>query len=97
MKPPEIHPLELLAIKSADYKDVHVNLHGDGNVFVLIGKTHKALRRAYGRQVAEAFRYEAQEGDLTKRFGYDGVIQTIMEWVTVDFYCECGCGGGHVG
>lgn len=59
------------------YPEVHVPLTElDGNVFVLMGATCSALRRA-GATDAEIteFTDEAKSGD------YDHALQTIMAWV----------------
>lgn len=61
------------------YPNIKVQLSGeDGNAFVVIGRTTRALRRA-GVPDAEvdAFRDEAMAGD------YDHLLQTAMRWVDV--------------
>jgi len=60
------------------YPDIEVQLSGeDGNVFFIIGRVRKAMRRA-GIPAAEieVFTDEAKSGD------YDNALQTCMKWVT---------------
>jgi len=61
------------------YPDVEVQLSGeDGNAFMLIGKTRRALKRhGVGDEEIEQFSTEATSGD------YDNVIATIGRWVEV--------------
>jgi len=79
-----VNEMERIAAMATDYKHICVNLCGvDGNAFALMGTVTKALRRAGApREVLEAFKSEAMSGD------YDHVIQTIMDWVTVEFEPE---------
>lgn len=61
------------------YPDIDVELVGsDGNAFAVLGKLHRALRRAGvpAEQVSE-FLAEATSGD------YDHLLQTTMRWVNV--------------
>lgn len=59
--------------------NVEVQLSGeDGNAFMMIGRTIRALRRAgVSDDEITAFREEAESGT------YDHVIQTIMKTVEV--------------
>ena len=61
------------------YPDVEVQLSGeDGNAFMLIGKTRRALKRHdVSDEEIEQFSTEATSGD------YNNVIATIGRWVTV--------------
>jgi hypothetical protein len=61
------------------YPNVTVPMAGqDGNVFAVIGRVNKALRRA-GVSAAEIseFTAEATSGD------YDNALMTVMRWVDV--------------
>lgn len=61
------------------YPDVEVQLSGeDGNAFMMIGKTRRALKRhGVSDEEIEQFSTEATSGD------YDNVINTIGRWVEV--------------
>jgi hypothetical protein len=61
------------------YPDVHVQLTGqDGNAFMILGLTQKALRRAnVPAEEIDAYMAEAQSGD------YDHLLQTTMRTVNV--------------
>lgn len=61
------------------YPDVEVQLSGeDGNAFMMIGKTRRALKRhGVSDEEIEQFSTEATSGD------YNNVIATIGRWVTV--------------
>lgn len=61
------------------YSDVEVQLSGeDGNAFMMIGKTRRALKRhGVSDEEIEQFSTEATSGD------YNNVIATIGRWVTV--------------
>lgn len=81
--------METLAAYSSDYSHVVVNLYGvNGNAIVVAGTVRKALKRAGAPQVVlNAFWKEALSGD------YDHVIQTCMDWVTIEMdsghNCDC--------
>lgn len=65
--------------ESPKYPDIQVQFTGeDGNALAIIGAVRKALRRA-GADYAELnmFMAEATAGD------YDGLLRTVMRWVTV--------------
>jgi len=58
--------------------EIEVQLTGeDGNVFNILGRVSKALKRGGHADLAEKFWKEATTGD------YDHVIQTAMEYVEV--------------
>jgi hypothetical protein len=61
------------------YADLTVQLTGiDGNAFMVLGVTCKAMRRfGVPPQEIKAFQDEATSGD------YDHLIQTVMRWVDV--------------
>ena len=61
------------------YPEVEVELEGqDGNVFSIMGRVRKALRRGgASHEEVEAFTAEMQAGD------YDDALQTVFRWVTV--------------
>jgi hypothetical protein len=60
------------------YGDVTVQLVGqDGNAMVIIGRVAGAIRRAHGKDAADAFIAEATSGD------YDNVLATAMRTVNV--------------
>lgn len=62
------------------YPHATVDLIGeDGNSFSIIGRVQQALRRAkVDRGEIDAFTKEAMSGN------YDHLLQTVMEWVSVD-------------
>jgi len=62
------------------YPKINVKLLGNsGNVFFILGKVTKELRMAkVPTDQIEAFKTEAMSGD------YDHLLQTVMQWVTVD-------------
>lgn len=50
----------------------------DGNAFAIIGRVHRAMKRAgLDRSEIERFDEEAMEGD------YDQLLATVMQWVEV--------------
>lgn len=59
------------------FPEVHVDLEGmDGNAFIIIARTRRALRKAGATpEQLEEFSAEVESGD------YDNVIQTVMRWV----------------
>jgi hypothetical protein len=60
------------------YDDVTVKLTGgNGNAMVIIGRVSGAIRRAHGKDAADAFIAEATSGD------YDNVLATCMRTVHV--------------
>lgn len=62
------------------YPDVRVPLLGeDGNAFAIMGRVHRAMRRA-GMSEAEFAEYQAEatSGD------YDHLLQTTMRYVQTD-------------
>jgi hypothetical protein len=59
------------------YPDVTIDLtNEDGNVFAIIGRVTKALKRAGLRAEAEAFAKEAMASE-----SYDAVLQLVMRTV----------------
>lgn len=62
------------------YPGIVVELVGqDGNAFAILGRVTKALRRANVPEgMVKAFYAEATSGN------YDHLLQTVMEWVSVD-------------
>jgi hypothetical protein len=62
------------------YPNITVELIGqDGNAFVVLGLTRKALKRGgVPQEEVEAFTKEATAGD------YDHLLQTCMKWVEVE-------------
>ena len=62
------------------YPEVTVQLSGeDGNVFSVIGRVQKALRRAgVGKEELAEFRKQAMSGD------YDNALRTAMQWVNTE-------------
>ena len=59
--------------------DVHVTLAGeDGNVFMIMGRVRKALKRAGHEDLVEEYTKEMTSGD------YDHLLQTTMRYVEVD-------------
>ena len=72
--------LQMTQANEVKYPDVHVKLSGkNGNVFVLIGITATAIRRAKGAQAAGNFQKEA----TGMCHSYDEVLQLIMRTVDV--------------
>ena len=62
------------------YPNVEVELTGqDGNVFNIIGRVRRELRRKVGPEEAAAFVKEA-----TSQKSYDDVLQCVMRWVEVE-------------
>jgi len=61
------------------YPNIEVQLSGqDGNAFMIMGLTVKALRRAgVSQEEIDQYRDEATSGD------YDHLLQTTMRWVEV--------------
>lgn len=61
------------------YPNVEVQLSGeDGNAFMIMGKTQRALRRAgVPDETIREYLEESKLGD------YDHLLQTTMNWVTV--------------
>lgn len=59
------------------YPDIEVELSDmDGNVFAIIGRTSRALRRGgVSKEERDEFSAEAMSG------GYDHALQTVMAWV----------------
>lgn len=59
------------------HPNIHVDLSGeDGNAFMIIGRTTKALRRGgVPQEQINKFTEEASSGD------YDHLLQTVMKWV----------------
>jgi hypothetical protein len=58
--------------------DIEVQLSGeDGNVFFIIGRVSKALKRGGREDLVEEFQREARSGD------YDHALQTCMDYVEV--------------
>lgn len=62
------------------YPEIEVQLTGsDGNVFAVLGKVLKALRRGgVAESEIDAFFSEATSGD------YDNALSTCMKWVEVN-------------
>ena len=61
------------------YPDIEVELIGtNGNVYALIGKVTRAIRREVGTAEAEAFSVKAQS-----QSSYDDVLVLIMDTVEV--------------
>ena len=83
----EMPPLVKIAASAADYSHVVVNLHGvNGNAIVVAGTVRKALKKAGAPpEVCQVFWDEALSGD------YDHVIQTCMDWVTIEMNPGCDC------
>ena len=67
-------------MKSVKYPQVKVELVGqDGNAFSIIGRVTGAMRRAgLTAEQRKEFTDEATSGD------YDHLLQTVMEFVSVD-------------
>ncbi len=87
----KLTPLEELAAADLDYKHVTVKLVGeDGNVFSIMGRCQKALRRAGAPQKhIDAFLHQVTSGD------YDHALQVVMEWFTIGGCGSCsGCDCG---
>jgi hypothetical protein len=62
------------------YPDVEVQLSGeDGNVFSIIGRVSKAIRRKHGEPAAKEFREAA-----TSCHSYDEVLQLCVKTVNVE-------------
>lgn len=62
------------------YPDVSVKLVGeDGNIFSIIGRISKALRRAGHSDVVEEFQKE-----ITSSSSYDEALGVAMKWVEVE-------------
>jgi hypothetical protein len=66
-------------VADVKHPEIKVELIGqDGNAFMVLGLTMKALRRAKVPQTEiDEFMKEAQSGD------YDHLLATVMGWVTV--------------
>lgn len=62
------------------YPNIEVQLTGeDGNAFMMIGRTMRALRRGgVDHDEIDQFSEEAHSGD------YENVLTTIAKWVTVE-------------
>ena len=62
------------------YPDITVTLVGeDGNAFAILGTMQRALQRArVPNEEIQQFRDEATSSD------YDHLLQTCMDWVTVE-------------
>lgn len=67
-------------MNAVKYPEISVELMGqDGNAFLIIGKTARALRAGgVPREEIEQFQKEAMGGN------YDHLLQTVMRWVSVD-------------
>jgi hypothetical protein len=70
----------IMATITPRFPDVHVQLSGkDGNVFAIIGRVRKALRKGGANQ--------EQLDDFTKEVmnagSYDDALITVMRWVDV--------------
>lgn len=62
------------------FPDVSVKLVGeDGNIFSIIGRISKALRRAGHSDVVEEFQKE-----ITSSSSYDEALGVAMKWVEVE-------------
>jgi hypothetical protein len=62
------------------YPDVHVRLVGeDGNVFAIIARVCRALRRAGEPEAASAF-----AGAAMQQESYDDVLRLVLETVDAD-------------
>jgi hypothetical protein len=62
------------------FPDVTVQLSGeDGNVYAVIGRVAKAIRRAHGDAAADAYWNEARNAG-----SYDEVLQLTMRTVEVE-------------
>ena len=62
------------------YPHIHVQLTGvDGNVFTIIGRVADAVRRAAGREAADAFTHAAFAAG-----SYDEVLRLVMCTVDVN-------------
>jgi len=79
----KLSPLEELAAVDLNYKHVTVKLIGeDGNVFSIIGRCLKSLRRAGApKRHMDIFKQQVTSGD------YDHALQVVMEWFTISGRC----------
>lgn len=60
--------------------DVNVKLVGqDGNVFLIIGKVSKALKKAGFQELADEYLNRTMSAD-----SYDHVLQITMEYVNIE-------------
>ena len=60
--------------------DVHVKLVGqDGNVFLIIGKVSKALKKAGFQELADEYLNRTMSAD-----SYNHVLQITMEYVNIE-------------
>lgn len=65
---------------TATYPDISVRLTGmDGNAFGIIARVEGAIRKAHGRNAADAFRSKAMQQD-----SYDRLLQLVMRTVEVE-------------